>query len=276
MPARRQALCGRDASPHQMLGLFDSGLGGLTVVRRLRELLPAEDVLFFADQAHVPYGDRAPEDLAKLLAGNVRRLNQSGADAIVMACNTSCAIASQYGWPPSAIPILDLIDSAARAVTKRGFERIGVIATTATVRTGAYAKAIRHCNPMATIQEVAAPELVPIVEAGEIGGERAGRAVARACSSFSGSLEAVVLACTHYPVLDYHFANALGERVARIDPAVEQALAAADLVHKSTIQRGGQGNVRYITNGDPNAFRSSIMALMGELAPDVEGVAAAA
>ncbi len=258
-----------------MLGLFDSGLGGLTVVRRVRELLPAEDLLFFADQAHVPYGDRPAEDLARLLDGNVRWLNQSGADAIVMACNTSCAIASRYGWPPSAIPILDLIESAARTVTHRGYDRIGVIATTATVGTGAYTKAILRCNPNAQIQEVAAPDLVPIVEAGEIGGERASRAVARACSSF-GSLQAVILACTHYPVLDTHFAYALGEHVARIDPAVEQACAAADLVRRTRGQRRGQGDVRYITNGDPLAFRSSIMALMGELSPDVTAVVPAA
>lgn len=259
-----------------MLGLFDSGLGGLTVVRRVRELLPAEDLVFFADQAHVPYGDRAPEDLARLLVRNVRWLNQSGADAIVMACNTSCAIASQYGWPSSAIPILDLIDSAARAVSARGYDRIGIVATTATVRTGAYAKAILHLNPTARVQEVAAPDLVPLVEAGEIGGERASRAVARACSSFKGPLQAVILACTHYPVLDAHFADALGEHVARIDPAVEQASAAADFVLRTRGCRRGQGNVRYITNGDPTAFRNSIMALLGELAPDVAGVAAAA
>ncbi|MDQ6932148.1 MAG: glutamate racemase [Candidatus Eremiobacteraeota bacterium] len=258
-----------------MLGLFDSGLGGLTVVRRLREVLPAEDLLFFADQAHVPYGDRSPEDLARLLGGHVRWLNQSGADAIVMACNTSCAIASRYGWPPSALPIVDLIESAARVVTQRGYDRIGVIATTATVRTGAYTKAILRRNPNAQIQEVAAPDLVPIVEAGEIGGERASRAVALACLSF-GSVQAVILGCTHYPVLDTHFAHSLGQHVVRIDPAVEQAGAAADLVRSTRGQRRGQGNVRYITNGDLQAFRSSIMALMGELAPDVTGVVPAA
>ncbi len=259
-----------------MLGLFDSGLGGLTVVRRVHELLPAEDLLFFADQAHVPYGDRSREDLVNLLAGNVRLLNQMGADAIVMACNTSCAIASLFGWPPSNVPILDLIESAARAVHRRGYQRIGVIATSATVRTQAYAKAIRRLNSNAHIEEIAAPELVPIVEAGEIAGERARRAVARACSGFSRSLQAVILACTHYPILDRQFADALGERIARIDPAMEQAAAAAAFVGKAQGRHRGEGTLRYITNGDPEIFRSSIMALMGELAPNVEGIAAAA
>ncbi|MDQ6826647.1 MAG: glutamate racemase [Candidatus Eremiobacteraeota bacterium] len=259
-----------------MLGLFDSGLGGLTVVRRVRDLLPSEDLLFFADQAHVPYGDRDPHELAGLLEQNVRWLNRCGASAIVMACNTSCAIASQFGWPRSAIPILDLIDSAARAAKELDYDRIGVIATSATVRSGGYGKAIRRLNPEATVEEVAAPELVPLVEAGEIGGERARRAVARACEKFSSSIQALILACTHYPVLDRHFADALGERVVRIDPAVVQARRAVDLVRTTRRQDGGMGNVRYVTNGDLQAFRSSVMALMGELAPDVESVATAA
>ena len=101
-----------------MIGLFDSGLGGLTVVKRVRERLPNADLVFFADQAHVPYGDRTHEDLLRLLRNNLAWLDEQGVEAIAMACNTSCAIAERYGWPETRATVLDLIDSAATAVQR--------------------------------------------------------------------------------------------------------------------------------------------------------------
>src|SRR5271157_4170747 len=114
-----------------MIGLFDSGLGGLTVLARLRERLPYADVLFFADQANVPYGDRPHAELLRLLHANLARFEEYGVDAVVMACNTSCAVAERYGWPNSRAPVLDLIESAALAVERAGFARVGVVATAA-------------------------------------------------------------------------------------------------------------------------------------------------
>ena len=108
-----------------MIGLFDSGLGGLTVIKRIRERLPHADIVFFADQANVPYGDRDAEELHGLLAANLARLDDFGADAIVMACNTSCAIAERYGWPSTRAPVLDLIDSAATAAQRAGIPPVG-------------------------------------------------------------------------------------------------------------------------------------------------------
>jgi len=244
-----------------VLGLFDSGLGGLTVVKRVRALLPDHALLFLADQAHVPYGDRAPDDLHRLLVQNVRWLDEQGADAIVMACNTSCAIAAEFGYPKVRGPILDLIESAAIAIRDAGYARVGVLATAATVKTGAYAKKIRALAPHVRVDEAAAPALVPLVEAGEIEGERARDAVAEACARLPRDVDAVILACTHYPVLDAHFAAALGEHVARIDPALEQAGRAAALVAARSIGPGS-GHTRYVTTGDVEAFRTSVHAYM--------------
>src|SRR5579863_8470125 len=119
-----------------MLGLIDSGLGGLTVLRTVRERLPRADLFFFADQAHAPYGERPAGDLIRLMRGNLEWLDERGVDAIVMACNTSCAMAERYGWPELRVPVLDLIESAAMAVERAGVQRIAVVATTATVDTG--------------------------------------------------------------------------------------------------------------------------------------------
>lgn len=240
-----------------MLGLFDSGLGGLTVLRRVRALLPQHDILFFADQANVPYGDKSTEELLALLQRNIALLQERGADAIVMACNTSCATATQLGWPASHVPILDLIDSAAIAIEKSGFTRIGVVATTATARSNAYTKKIQARLQDAEVFEVAAPALVPLVEAGIVEGPKARSAVEDVCAQLPDDLDAVLLACTHYPMLDAEFAAVLGDRTARIDPAVVQAERAAELVAQRNLPPGS-GKIICITSGDPERFRLAV------------------
>lgn len=249
-----------------MIGLFDSGLGGLTVVRRVRDRLPQTDLLFFADQAHVPYGDRAPDDLHRLLEGNLAWLDRQGAAVIVIGCNTSCAIAERYGWPSTRAHVLDLIDSAATAVQRAGYRRIGVVATAATVRAGSYGRTLRSAVTGAEVWEVAAPALVPLVEAGEIGTPRAEEAVSAICEELPRDLDAVIYGCTHYPLLEAHFRRALGESVALIDPAVMQAERAAHLVESLPVEAG---LVRYVTSGDPQRFRVNVARIMNEDDPDV-------
>jgi len=250
-----------------MLGIFDSGLGGLSVVRRVRERLPHHDLLFFADQAHVPYGGRTPENLAELLAANIAWLNGAGVAMIVMGCNTSCAIAQQFGWPSSKAAILDLIESAAFAVESQGHNRVGVVATEATVRTRAYTKAITSRVSAAVVTEVAAPELVPLVESGKGGTEEAHRAVAAVCAQLPKDLDAVLLACTHYPILEMHFRDALGESMQVIDPAILHAERAAAVAQSGVAL--GLGNCKYVTNGDLEMFRTSIRMITGDFDPDV-------
>ncbi|GAC1652183.1 MAG: glutamate racemase [Vulcanimicrobiaceae bacterium] len=253
-----------------MLGIFDSGLGGLSVVRRLRERLPHHDLFFFADQAHVPYGGREPAELAGLLRRNIAILNEAGVSKIVMGCNTSCAIAQQFGWPQSAAPILDLIEAASIAVQRSGAKRIGVVATQATVASSAYTKAISLRVHGARVTEVAAPALVPLVEAGAAGTQAAHVAVAAVCAELPKDIEALVLACTHYPMLDGHFADALGESVQRIDPAIVQADRAAQSPNGAVA--AAPGATYYRTNGDVEMFRASIRMIAGDFDPDVRGL----
>lgn len=247
-----------------MLGLFDSGLGGLTVLRRLHEKLPAHDIVFFADQLHVPYGDKSTSELVELLRANIAFLDERGADAIVMACNTSCATASRQGWPHSRAAIVDLIESAAIAVEGAGYGSVGVIATAATVATRAYTKKIAAHAPGVLVTEVAAPALVPLVEAGKLEGAEPRAAIAAVCAQFPRDLDAVILACTHYPLLDAHFAAVLGDRITRIDPAIVQAERAAAIVAGEGFVPG-DGSIVAITSGDAARFRSSVLATLGDL-----------
>lgn len=242
-----------------MIGLFDSGLGGLTVLARLRDRLPRADMIFFADQAHVPYGDRTHRELLALLRANLLRFDEYGVDAVVMACNTSCAIAERYGWPPSRAPVLDLIESAAIAVERGGFKRIGVVATAATVGAGSYGRSLRKRVSAIDVVEVPAPALVPLVEAGATDGEAARAAVDEVCAHLPLDLDALVYGCTHYPVLEAHFRAAVGNGVALIDPAIVQAERAAAL---AGVNCDGSGNTTYVTNGDDATFQKNIVRLM--------------
>ncbi len=240
-----------------MIGVFDSGLGGLTVVGRVRERLPRADIVFFADQAHVPYGERSPEELASLLETNLAWLDTRGVDAIVMGCNTSCAIADTYGWPETKAEVFDLIDSATIAVQHLGAKRVGVVATSATVKSGAYGRRIRNAIPGAEVWEVPAPKLVPMVEAGNIEGREPASAVAEVCASFPRDLEAVILACTHYPILEKHFAAALGHSVKLIDPAAVQAQRVGEFLERDGLA-DEEGQTKYVTNGDDALFQANI------------------
>jgi glutamate racemase len=232
----------------------------------VRALLPLEDLTYLADQAHVPYGDRSDDELAELLAQNVAYLESAGADAIVMGCNTSCAVASRRGWPKASIPILDLIDAAARTVAHSGARRIGIIATAATARSGAYGRAFRALEPRLDVQEVAAPKLVPLVESGLLRGPIVRRAVAESLAPFELPLDALVLACTHYPLLDAEFAAVLGGAVARIDPALAQADAAVAFAHARGAARGS-GRTHFATTGPAEPYRAAIESILGPLGP---------
>jgi glutamate racemase len=241
-----------------MIGLFDSGLGGLTVLARVRERLPSADLTFFADQAHVPYGDRTHGELLQLLRANLARFDEYGVDAIVMACNTSCAIAERYGWPPSRAPVLDLIESAAMAVERDGFMRVGVVATAATVGAGSYGRTLRARISGVDVVEVPAPALVPLVEAGALLGDEPRAAVAEVCAHLPLDLDALVFGCTHYPLLDSHFAAVLGGDVMLVDPAVVQAERAATLLGS---RAHGSGTTTYLTSGDEAAFHATVARL---------------
>jgi glutamate racemase len=259
-----------------VLGVYDSGLGGLTVLAALRKAGIDQDVVYFADQAHVPYGDRTDAELYGFLHDNFRLLEAHGADAIVMGCNTSCAVAARCGgFPATALPVLDLIGNAAAALRAAGLRRIAVFATAATVRSAAYRTAIAAAAPQIDVVEIAAPALVPIVEGGLAQTRQAHDAVREVCRALPPGVEAIVYGCTHYPLLDEHFARVLPPEVVRIDPALAQAAAAGVLVRRLALPPGAS-RTHYLTNGDPTAFESNVRAWTGDRTGIVAAVPALA
>jgi glutamate racemase len=246
-----------------VLGLYDSGLGGLTVLAALRRAGLTQDVVYFADQAHNPYGDKTEAEIHGYLRDNLAVLAEQQVDAVITACNTSCAIAQKLGWPETPFPVVDIIATAGRSLASTPHRRIAVIATAATVRSGAYARAIRAFAPHAAVTEIAAPALVPIVERGESDTPVARDAVAAVAAQLPPNVDAIVYGCTHYPLLDRWFAAALDPRIARIDPAAAQAAEALRLVAARRIPPG-TSSTAYYTNGDPTAFETAVRRWTGD------------
>jgi glutamate racemase len=174
-------------------------------------------------------------------------------------------MALEFGWPQTQAPIVDLIESAAIAIERTGLKRIGVVATAATARSGAYKRHILTRVPDADVFEVAAPALAPLVEAGKLHGPEPAQAVADACATLT-DVDAVVLGCTHYPLLAAHFESYFGPYVQVIDPATVQAERAADLIGRMDL-RAGNGRVECVTNGDLERFTANLHALIPDLAP---------
>jgi glutamate racemase len=222
------------AQPRRV-AMLDSGLGGLTVLHALRALAPDVDVVYFADTANVPYGDRSLEEVAQLGARIVERLATHEPAAIVIASGTTCAAFDTCGWPASGVPLVGVIEAGAVSAlrTSRSGD-VGVIATRGTIDSGCFERALHALSPSARVTNVAAPALVPIVEAGESGSERAKAAVLAACPPFRAArCDAVILGCTHFPHLRVWFAAALGPDVALVDPADECAVRCAALLGQS-------------------------------------------
>jgi glutamate racemase len=248
-------------------------LGGLSVLSALRRAGVDTRIVYFADQAHVPYGDRSDAELFALLEENFALLRAHGAAAIVMACNTSCAVAARRGgFPATPLPVLDLIAQAADALRGSALRRIAVFATSATVRSGAYRRAIALRAPQIEVVEIAAPALVPLVEQGRAGTDEARAAVREACRALPPQVDAIVYGCTHYPLLDLHFAAELGSEIVRIDPAIAQGAAAAKLVGALKLP-AGYGETRYLTNGDVAAFERNVREWTGDIVGTVASAA---
>ncbi|MFI5361461.1 MAG: glutamate racemase [Elusimicrobiota bacterium] len=207
------------------IGVFDSGLGGLTVFKALARRMPEESLVYFGDTAHVPYGSKSPEAIARYSTAIARFLAGRGIKLLVVACNTSSAWALPAIRRAVKIPVIGVIEPGARAAlaaTRGG--RIGVIGTEATVKSGAYPRAIKALSPRVKISSQACPLFVPLVEEGWWAGD----VVARVASKYvaplrSARVDTVILGCTHYPYLKAVLAKAMGPRVRLIDSADETA-----------------------------------------------------
>jgi glutamate racemase len=257
------------------LGVFDSGIGGLTVARALFERLPRESVIYFGDTARVPYGPKSPDTVRRYSGEILAYLLRRGVKAVVIACNTSTAHALDYLKGQSPVPMVGVIEPGARAAvaaTRTG--AIGVIGTAGTIASGAYERAIKALRPDARVHAQACPLFVPLVEEGWFD-HPAAELIARAYLEplRKAGVDVLVLGCTHYPLLKPLLARVMGPDVTLVDSAEETAkVVAEELGARGLLAAGGSHEHLFVVSDDEPHFRKVGARFLGEKLRKVEVV----
>lgn len=239
------------------IGVFDSGLGGLTVVREIVAALPNEDIIYVGDTARVPYGTKSPETIRRYAMQIAFFLLQREVKMIVVACNTASAVAMEV-LSRLPIPVIGVIEPGARgAVIKSPHFNIGVIGTPATVASHAYKKNIQKYAPKAKVNELACPLFVPLVEEGwteHAVTEEIARTYLKGL--LKTKIDTLVLGCTHYPLLKQTLRRVVGPKVQLIDSAGETAKATKDLLKKQRLlnESRKRGKIQYFVTDNPRSF----------------------
>jgi glutamate racemase len=270
------------------IGVFDSGVGGLTVLREILRRTPTESTIYFGDNARAPYGTRSDDEVRAFSTESIDVLVERDVKAVVVACNTSTAVAIGDLRRRYDLPILGVIrpGAVAASLTTRN-RRVGVIATPATIRSRAYFAAIKDENPAIEVYEHATPAFVPMVEAGEIIGPAVEAAVRSSLAPLLGDrdsagdfvfplpasarIDTLLLGCTHYPLLRAAISAVAGDRIAIVDSAAATASALAELLSINGLEApaGGVATHLQLTTGDIERFRSIASRMFGETFPDV-------
>ncbi|MDI6687215.1 MAG: glutamate racemase [Desulfobacterales bacterium] len=205
-----------------MIGIFDSGIGGLTVVRAFIEQMSGYDIIYFGDTARTPYGNKSPETVVKYALENTEFLLGKGAKIIIMACNTASSVATEKMTERFDVPIFEVITPAVKlAIKTSGKSGIGVIGTMATINSGIYEKKIKQANPYAKVYSFPCPLLVPLVEEGWLKKPETRMIVKKYLHPLKvRQIGTLILGCTHYPILKKIIQEKIGKRVKIIDSSI--------------------------------------------------------
>lgn len=251
------------------IGVFDSGMGGLTAMRQMVRLLPGEDIVYFGDTGRVPYGGRSAETIVRYARQDVAFLKSFDLKAIVIACGTVSATALDVLRRENGIPILGVVEPAAEAAVKATKNlRVGVVGTKATIRTGAYEAAIKKRLPDARFVARACPLLVPLVEEGRV--SRGDCVTERVVEEYfapvkAEDVDAVVLGCTHYPLLRDIISDYMGANVTLIDTGEQAARAIAALLGGRDLLNDPEreGERRYFASDSAADFAATASLFLG-------------
>ena len=268
--AERRTADERSAAP---IGVFDSGLGGLTVAHAIMRQLPAESLIYFGDTARVPYGPKSPDTVRRYSREISAFLIEQGVKAIVVACNTATAHALPTLRDELDVPVIGVVEPGARAAvraTRTG--HIGVIGTAGTIRSQAYDRAIRAENPEVRVTTLACPLFVPMVEEGWIDHEATHLIAEEYLAPFvKDPIDTLVLGCTHYPLLKPVIGEIVGRSVRLIDSAEETALDARRMLAANDLTAADrEGAYRFIASDDPQQFLTLGRRFLGSAIERVE------
>lgn len=262
------------------IGVFDSGMGGLTCVRQMIRLLPGEDIVYFGDTGRVPYGGRSAETIVRYARQDVAFLRSFDLKAIVIACGTVSTTAMDVLKRENDLPIVGVVQPAAEAAVRASRSgSIGIIGTKATIRSGAYEASIRAMLPAARLTAKACPLLVPLVEDGRV--HRGDIVTERVVEEYlapvkAAGVDTLVLGCTHYPLLNDVIADYIGPNVTLIDTGEEAARAAASLLlaQDQLNDPARNGLRRYYASDSAQDFAATAALFLGkDISDRVERVA---
>lgn len=219
------------------IGVFDSGIGGMTVVKELINQLPNEQIIYYGDTARVPYGNKSKETIINYSRQIAGFLASQGVKAMIVACNTISAIALEELRAEFSVPIIGVVKPGAKAAAEATHNnRIGVIATRATVNSGIYEEFLRKTNPDIQVFKKACPLFVPLVEEGWINDEITDCIIHRYLDELlEKDIDALVLGCTHYPLLRHRIQAAVGDKVTLVNPAYESSKAFKYLLEENNL-----------------------------------------
>ena len=255
------------------IGVFDSGLGGLTVAHAIMTRLPGENLVYFGDTARVPYGPKSPETVQRYSREIAAFLLEQGVKAIVVACNTATAHALPMLRDELDVPVIGVVEPGARAAVKATRTgRVGVIATAGTIRSGAYVRAIHAAAPDARVTALACPLFVPLVEEGWTDHD-ATRLIAREyLEPFTrDEIDTLVLGCTHYPLLKPLIAEIVGPNVRLIDSAEETATDTSRMLEEFSLRSpAASASYRFVASDDPQQFLTLGQRFFGDTIEHVE------
>jgi glutamate racemase len=251
-------------SSKRPIGIFDSGLGGLTVFRELRALLPGEDLVYFGDTARVPYGTKSAEAVISFSEEITAFLLKKNIKLLIVACNTASSLALAAIRKISPVPVLGVIEpgasAALKAVSRGG--RVLVTGTTATVNSRAYSLALSGSGVRVT--EKACPLFVPLVEEGWCSKPVAGTVAMEYLGPFRGKADVLILGCTHYPLLKKVIAGVMGPRTKIVDSAKAAAIAARDALSAGgLLNSASAGRAEFVVSDAPERFSSLAFRLLG-------------
>lgn len=246
-------------SPENPIGVFDSGIGGLTVFKELMQILPNENIIYFGDTARVPYGTKSEQTIKEYSIQNTKFLLSKNVKAIVIACNTSSAVALSEIQSLTQIPVIGVIkpgSEAAAKITKN--KKVAVIGTTATILSKAYEKEIKLIDPTIEVYGKDCPLFVPIVEEGWSNHKIAELAAEEYLAELrKQSIDTMVLGCTHYPLLRNTIQKVIGENVTLVDSGIETAKVVKEILKRENLlnKSSMKPNYTFFVSDLPQKFK---------------------
>ncbi len=258
------------------IGIFDSGIGGLTVLKEIFDKLPNENTIYLGDTARVPYGIRSPETVTRYSFENTRFLSSKDVKMLVIACNTASSVsldAVRRGFPVPVVGVIEPGAKAAVAATKK--KKIGVIGTEATVRSSSYTRAIQAIDPSIDVFGIPCPLFVPLVEEGWTDGQITEMVADRYLADMrERDIDTLVLGCTHYPLLKHVLSKIMGDGVTLIDSAIETACEISAILDAQGLMNISGQPVRhefYVTDS-PQKFLSVGERFLGRIIENIEKI----